>query len=171
LKRNEELLQPLKGKITTEDKKQALKAASGISNEQILDSLLTANFGPDSIIAVGIVPLLAVAWADGSLDENEKRAVLEAAEAEGLSRGTEAYNLFESWLLEPPSQELLTAWRDFISAAKFKFSTEALTALREDVLDRAQKIARASGGALGISSVSAAEEKMVCELEEAFDRF
>jgi len=168
-KRNAELLAQLRQKVSAESTKQELKTASGITDEAILDHLLAASISAETITALGIVPLLAVAWADGRLDEKEKKAVLEACEAEGIEMGTSAYGLLDSWLKEQPSPQLLSAWKDFIKAAKHKLSPEALTALREDVVHRAQKIARASGGLLGINTVSTTEQEMVLELQQAFE--
>ncbi len=168
--RNAELLANLKLKAATQEMRQALAAASGITDDAVLDHLLAANIRAETITALGIVPLLAVAWADGRLDENEKQAVLAACEAEGIMPGSDGYRLLDSWLRDHPSDELLTAWKNFIKAAAKKLSPVALTALQEDVLNRAEKIAHASGGILGIHSASTAEEKVIGELRQAFEQ-
>jgi hypothetical protein len=167
-KRNAELLANLKQNLATQEQKQALAAASGISDETVLNHLLDANIHAETIAALGVVPLLAVAWADGQLDDREKQSVLAACEAEGITPGSDCYLLLESWLRQPPSVELLTAWKDFISAAKVKLSPEALSALQDDVLGRATKIADSSGGLLGIHTISAEEQRVLEELKQSF---
>ena len=169
-KKNAELLERLKRNLDSTDRKKALAAASGITDDAVLEHLLQANIQAETVAALGVVPLLAVAWADGKLDEREKQAVLTACETEGLQPGSEAYHLLDGWLKEPPTPELLAAWKDFIAAARTKLSPEALTALKDDVLGRARKIATTSGGILGISTISGDEQRVLGELENAFAR-
>jgi hypothetical protein len=167
-KRDAELLANLQRQSANQEAKQALRAASGIADEAVLEHLVAANITAETVTALEVIPLLAVAWADGNLDEREKKAVLSASEAEGIRPGSSAYALLDSWLREPPSDSLLVAWKDFIQAAQKSLSPQALSALREDVLNRARKVARASGGLLGVRSVSEAEDRVFHELEQAF---
>jgi hypothetical protein len=166
--RNRQLLDKLRNHMATKEKKEALAAASGITDEAVLDHLIEANIASTTISALGIVPLIAVAWADGALDERERKAVLTACEAEGVTSGSVSYELLQRWLSDPPNPALLSAWKDFVAAASKTLSPIALAALKEDVLGRARKIAHASGGILGIGSISAKEQESLRELEQAF---
>ena len=125
-KRNEQRLAELRETLTANERKQALASASGISDDEVFDHLLNANIQAETIAALGIVPLLAVAWADGQLDDREKQAVLAACEDEGIAPGSQCYALLDGWLQQAPSANLLSEWKDFISAARTKLSAEAL---------------------------------------------
>jgi hypothetical protein len=166
--RNRQLLEKLRTQLTTQEKKKALAAASGISDESVLNHLIEAQISSETIAALGIVPLVVVAWADGALDEREKQAVLTACEGEGITSDSLSYELLQRWLSEEPDAMLFRAWKEFVAAASKKLSPVALAALKQDVLGRARKVAHASGGILGIGSISSDEQKTLRELELAF---
>jgi hypothetical protein len=113
-----------------------------------------------------LVPLIVVAWADGTLDEEERTAILSACELEGIVAGSGGYELLVAWLAANPGDTLLLAWKDFVSVARHYLSSQALEALRADLLGRARKVAQASGGPGG--KISAAEQNTLRQLEQAF---
>lgn len=164
-KRNQELLDKLKRQLSSQEHKKALATASGISDDAVLDHLLAAHISGETIAAVAIAPLVVVAWADGKLDEREKQAILSASETEGIAPHTLSYELLQDWLNSPPNDVLLSAWKDYVRAARQKLSSQALEALKTDVLGRARKVAHASGGILGLAKISAAEEQVLRDLE------
>jgi len=62
-----------------------------------LDSLIASGISPDTIAAVSLIPLVAVAWADKKLEAKERDAILNAATEAGISAG--ANNLTTNCLL------------------------------------------------------------------------
>ena len=68
-------------------KKDAYSAVSGITDEAVLDALAKLDVTPETLAALSLVPLVAVAWADGSIDAKERAAVLRAAGDTGLAAG------------------------------------------------------------------------------------
>ncbi len=64
-------LRELKQKEIT---REALAKASGISNQVILDKLLDLDIRPEIVGALAIIPLVEVAWADGSIDAGRSRS-------------------------------------------------------------------------------------------------
>ncbi len=42
---------------------------------------------------LSLVPLIAVAWADGEIQDNERTAILQGAHGKGLEEGTAGYEL------------------------------------------------------------------------------
>lgn len=168
-KQNALLRQKLKDSWEARAKKEALAAASGIADDTVLERLAALGIGPDTTAALSLVPLVAVAWADGSIDEKERRAILSGAEAAGLGKQDVGYQLLERWLAERPSPELLASWKDYTAALSATLSHEARGALKQALLARARAVAEAAGGFLGIGrKVSAAEEAVLNELASAF---
>jgi hypothetical protein len=151
-----------------ETSREALATASGISNQAILDTLLNLGIRPEIIGALSVVPLAEVAWADGTLDAREKRAILDRAEKSGIAPGAIDHDLLRSWLDHKPEPKLLTAWTHLIQGMCEQLTDEQVTALRTGLVERARAIAKASGGLLGVGSVSTAEEDMIRRLESAF---
>jgi hypothetical protein len=168
-KQNEALRQRLRASEETKTKKQALSAASGVTDDGLLDKLVALNLQGETLAALSLVPLVVAAWADGRIDNSERTAVLSAAEGAGLGKHEVSYQLLAQWLAEPPPAEMLIKWKAYIGALTATLSEEARQALKLTLLDRAREIAEAAGGFLGIGSrVSSAEKAVLDELERSF---
>ena len=59
---------------------------------------------------------MAVAWADGTIDDKERAAVFSRAAEVGVHKGDVSHELFERWLTEPPPPSLVAAWKDYVRA-------------------------------------------------------
>jgi hypothetical protein len=152
-----------------EGAREALARASGIKNPQIIDRLISLDVRPETVTALSLVPLVEVAWADGSLDDNERRVILERAAASGLAPGSTERTLLEEWLTRKPDPKLLTAWTHLIQGLCEQLSREDVAALKAGLLERAHMVAGSSGGFLGMGSkVSGAEADMIKRLDSAF---
>ena len=150
--------------------REALGRVSGIKNEAILDKLLQLGIRAEVVAALALVPLVEVAWADGSIDERERREILARAEKSGIASGSTDHALLQSWLERRPEPKLLSAWIHMVEGLCEHMTPEQVRALRTDLIERARAIASASGGLLGVGKVSAAEADMIQQLESAFGR-
>jgi tellurite resistance protein len=168
-KHNEKLRRALKEKESAKTKKEALSAASGISDDAVLEELVRQDIDSDTVAALALVPLVEVAWADGNIDDKERTAVLSAAEQAGLSRESAAFQLLEGWLAVQPGRRVMAAWKDYVGSLANTLSPQAKATLRQDLLGRARAVAKAAGGFLGLGSkVSRSEQAVLDELEQAF---
>jgi len=169
LERDKELLQALREQTERKRRKQALADASGITDDELLDQLDEMDIGSETLAALSLIPLIAVAWADGSIDAKERQAVLTAAEQRGLEAGHPGHDLLKGWLDTKPDRKLLDVWKDYVGALCHALDEEAATALKEDLLGRARAVAEAAGGLLGLlNKVSNSEQNMLDELQRAF---
>ena len=144
-KENEKLRLRLKALDEARQKKQALSAASGITDDVVLEKLAALDISSDTVAALSLLPLIAVAWADGSIDEKERRAVLSRATELGLKKQDISHRLFEDWLAHQPPQALIAAWKGYIAAFSARLEPDARRALRHDLLARARAVAEAAG--------------------------
>ena len=148
---------------------EALSAASGITDPTLLAQLVAAGIDGETLTALSLAPLVAVAWADGALDERERAALLRAAADSGLERDGAAFRLLEEWLAEPPPAMLVEAWQGYIREQQARMEPGAALALRLHLLGRARRVAEAAGGLLGHApQISAAEQAMLERLEQSF---
>lgn len=167
---DQRLLARLRELRAAETNREALSKASGITKPEVLDRLQQLGIQTQTLAALCIVPLIEVAWADGALDAEERRVVLEHAGAAGITSGSPAYGLLEAWLEHRPSQRLLDAWRDLVQAIREQIGDEEAGRLKAEIVERARVVARASGGVLGLGSkVSRAEAAMLASLERPFE--
>lgn len=164
------LRERLSEKAAIRDAKAGLAACSGIADDALLEQLIALEIQPETLTALALVPLVEVAWADGSIAPKEHEAILAAAAENGLRKGGESYAMLDAWLVERPAPELLGAWKQYVRAISGTMSDIAWQAIRCDVMSRATRVAAAAGGFLGLGSkISRSEQEKLDELEAAFD--
>ena len=169
LERDMELLQALREEAASKERKQALSDTSGIADEDLLRQLVEIQVSHETVAALSLVPLIAVAWADGRIDINERKAVLSAAERSGIDKEHAAYQLLNCWLKNKPPVELLAVWKDYVATLSNKLDEANKATLKEGLLGRTQKVAEAAGGILGLGNkVSQSEQAVLEELQQAF---
>lgn len=162
-----QLLEDLRTRLARNQDLERLAADTGIHDQEMLQELIDLGFTPRNLLALWLVPLTQVAWADGRVEEAERQAVLLALSEHGYSCDSPAWRLLESWLDHKPSEEVLTAWRDYAQAAVKSAGEKQLIPLRNELLKRAREVAEAAGGVFGIHPVSSAEEIVLNEMEKA----
>jgi hypothetical protein len=167
-RRNEELLQKLRQKQAAEERRQALAAVSGITDDAVLDRLIELELCAETVAAAALVPLVEVAWADGAVQDREREAILRAAEESGIDQESTAHQLLENWLAEAPEPTLMDVWRDYVNALAEKVGGEEKEKLQSQLLGRARAVAEAAGGFLGLGKISAKEQAVLEQLEKAF---
>lgn len=169
-KENAEKLSVLKSKLDTAGTKDALRKASGMTDDAVLEKLVQLGLRANTIAALSLVPLLQVAWADGTIQENERVAILQGAHGKGLEQGTDGYELLQTWLSAKPGDDLFTAWEAYIKSLASQLNDEQNRLLKNQILGFAKMVAASAGGILGFGKVSASEEKVLQRIEHAFDR-
>jgi hypothetical protein len=169
-KKEQEMLAKLREQKAREQSVEDLRGLSGISDEAVLRHLVDAGVDAQTFMALSLVPLVTVAWADGAMREGQRKAVLRAARETGLGEGSHAYATLEGMLHEKPSPRLFQAWAEYI-AALFADSTDIeRQKAADDIVGRARQVARSAGGFLGVGEVSDAEKRVLARIAEAFER-
>ena len=166
---DDQLIQQMHEKKERAQRKQDLAAASGISNQAVLDALAELGIESSTLAALALVPLVEVAWADGAVQTGERQAILRAAHEAGIDREHPSHALLDGWLQNRPGPDVLRAWREYIAGLCEHLDPVANEALRHDIVGRARTVAEAAGGFLGVGQkVSGAEEQLLAELDGAF---
>lgn len=166
---NQELLRKLREQAAREEKRETLRQALNVANEKVLDALVDLDLDTESIVAFGLVPLVEVAWADGSIHDKEREAILRAADERGIVAGSTTYRLLQNWLLHQPDPRLLEVWRFYAKELMSSLEQEAGALLKDRVLANARDVAEAAGGFLGLGSISSVEKAVLEDLEATFD--
>ena len=164
-KQNEELLAKLRAAEVVKHKKSELRASTGIEDEGVLDQLLSLGVDASMLAALSLAPLVLIAWRDGKIESHEKSAVLRAAEARGFKQGTTAYELIEGWLSRRPTGELRPAWEAYVKSLRQRLPKDAYESLRDEIVRRTEEVSKATGGILGISTMSKEEKRFLAELK------
>jgi hypothetical protein len=171
LKEDQRLIAKLREMRKLEETKKNLSEVSGIKNDRILQKLVDLDIHPETLAALSIVPLIEVAWADGSVDKKEEEAILKALESTGIREGDARIALVEQWLKHRPEAALLEAWTHYIEGLAERMNDQELSLLKEGLLAHARSVAEAAGGFLGLTSkISKEESEMLQRLGSVFDR-
>jgi uncharacterized tellurite resistance protein B-like protein len=160
---NSRLLAQLRQKRDLEERRKALREVVQIQDEAYLDHLMELGIRPETVLALSLVPLMAVAWADGELDDRERAAVLKAAESKGVSPDSPGRQLLETWLSRAPDPKLFEAWERYMGSIWGTFTTEQRHEMRVNLVDWMTGVAEAAGGFLGLTSKISASERAVLD--------
>lgn len=161
---SEQKLQKLREKMEAQSAREAIAEQTGIQDAELLDRVVALGIRPSTLSAFALVPLVRVAWADGVLDPTEREAILVEAKALGLQDGGTAMSLLAGWLDRKPDAALFEAWKAWYDQTVAGLDDDALLAMGERIMDNARRVARASGGVLGVGAVSAPERRVLDEL-------
>ncbi|MEO8303052.1 MAG: hypothetical protein ABI724_02925 [Betaproteobacteria bacterium] len=166
-KHNRTLLERLRA---ANDTAPTLPEGSGMAANDELAQPTEFDTDGKSLVALSLAPLVAVAWAEGGMEDKQRSMVLARAAELGLSTTDRAYRLLGGWLTEPPTSALLATWKkDYVSALSLALTQEAKRELKRDILGRARTIADANGAFSGIGQTLTSAERSVMEnIESAF---
>lgn len=165
---DQDLLQKLRDEMAASDKREALSKASGLVDEAALEALVNHNVSPENLTALSLVPLISVAWADKKMEASEVEAILKAAAEAGVADGTAGFQLLQGWLKEQPGDELLDAWKSYVNALKSTLESAAFSQLGNSIMLRAENVANAAGGFLGLGKTSDVERQVLEDLNKVF---
>lgn len=170
-KKDAQLVDKLKGVFHKSRTKDELRAATGIVDEEVLDTLVDLNLNTNLLAAFELYPLIEVAWADGGVDERERHAVLAAADRHGVAEGSPAYVMLDNALSSQPRPDAAKAWYLFANELCNVLSNAELDRFRSDLLEYAHSVAAASGGLLSVAfSVTSSEKEVLRNIERALTR-
>lgn len=167
-KQDAQLRERLRAAHARQTGKQALAEASGIKDDAALERLVDLGVGAEAFLALELVPLVEVAWANGKVETQERDAILARLKDKGIAPGSPAHALVQGWLTTPPPPSMLEAWTAYTSAVCATMPPAERERLRSVVMGLARGVAAAAGGVLGVGRVSAVEEEMLQRLDRVF---
>ena len=149
------------------EESRKLAHVTGIVEEHVLQDLVKAGIGAETLVAVTLIPLVEVAWCDGSVSAEERDAVLNAAVAEGIQPYTAPHELLKQWLTQRPDSRIVAAWKDYVQELAHIMPAGTIATMRQRLIDRATRVAEAAGGFLGLSTISKIERATIEEFAKA----
>jgi tellurite resistance protein len=167
-KREAELIRKLRERAERIEARQGLADATGIEDEAILDELHAAGFDTETIPLVHLVPLVRVAWADGSVSEGEREQILGIARTRGVEEDSGAYSKLTAMLERRPSEDDFDEAQRLIRILRSAAGSHETPA--EDLAAYCRQVAEASGGFLGFGAVSEEEQAMIERISRDLER-
>lgn len=149
-----------------EENMQTLSEVSGIKDHLVLQQLVDLDIRPEILAALCLIPIIEVAWANGSVDKKEMNAILEAAKKNSFS-GDE--DILREWLQNKPNPKLMEAWEIYMQGLCGIIDNDAIYSLQHEIISHIQSVAEASGGFFGLTKpISNNEQKMIDKIKGFF---
>ena len=167
---DKKLLDKMRSELRALEARRQLTQVTGIAEEKVLKDLMDLGIQAEALTAVGMIPMIEVAWADGTLTEDERAKILKFADANGIKAGTAAHALLDKWLKRRPDQKFLKSWKEYVAELKKVMPSDSFAKVRDMAWDRCNAVARASGGILGVGKVSKAEQAKLDEIAHALGK-
>ncbi|MFT5441862.1 MAG: hypothetical protein ACI8W3_000904 [Myxococcota bacterium] len=168
-KQNAQLIAAIREKKARQQLIDELGKAMSLNDEALLGQLVDTGLRSQTWLAISLVPLIEVAWADREMEPAEREAVLKAAAEAGTADGSEVRDVLNSWLDERPGPSLREVWKSYIATVLIALGDTERELLQEMTLGSAREVAKAAGGILGFGNkISDVEEEVLKDLEAAF---
>ena len=141
-----------------EERCLAVAKKVGTDNAEVGEALVELGFSPEDVSILPLVPMLEVAWADGSMSYKESTLILDTARKRGLDATTPAYQRLKALTEEQPEASFFEG-ANRIYAELLHGGERA--AEKADTLTLMKAVAGVSGGFFGLTSAVSDEEESV----------
>jgi tellurite resistance protein len=166
-KQDQELIERLRTASAAEKARRELDAATGLHDPELLKDLERLGFTAETASLLPLIPVLQVAWAEGHVTPAERALILDLAGHRGVVTDSPAGRQLAAWLAHAPAPSVFTGAMRLINAMLEAGSPVGGTLTAEDLDQYCERIAHASGGILGIGSVSSAERAVLEQIHAA----
>jgi hypothetical protein len=158
--KDRELVEKMKRAAAAEETRQQLRDRSGLQDPELVKELEALGFTPETVDLLPFVPLVQVAWAQGDVDDAERKLLIRLARTRGIAEGSAADRQLADWLAHRPSADVFARATRLVRAVLQSPAQQTMTA--DDLVKYSESIAEASGGVFGLKRISP-EERAVIE--------
>ena len=163
-RREQEVIEKMRRSAAAESQRRQLGEQAGVADEEVLRDLQDLGYTPETVMLLHLVPLIQMAWAEGSVSDKERDLIVQAARSRGIAAGSTADGQLNRWLTQRPSEELFDKTLRAIRAILQARSPEERAASERDLLSLSTAIASASGGIFGMGAVSEDERAILARI-------
>lgn len=160
-KKNREIVEKMRREAADEQARQALGAATGLSDPEAIQELQALGFTPETVKLLPLIPVVRVAWAEGGVTDVERQAVLKLARVRGIEPGSAADRQLAQWLTTCPAEDVFLRATRLIGALLDSPGQSQVGVTADDLVKDCESIASASGGIFGLRSVSEDERALL----------
>jgi len=111
-----ELIGEMRQRAAAEEEHRRMLESSHIEDPKSLAALEKLGYTHTTVILLDLVPLVELAWIDGSISNVERNAILASASGRGVDKDTPAYQQLAAWLDHCPAEAFFEGtWRAILS--------------------------------------------------------
>lgn len=167
---NEELIRALRERSQHDKEVNRLAEECGIQNRRILDALVDQGIRSETLPALALTPLIAVAWADDQISAWESWEIVEQAQELNIASDSDPYALMAAWMKTKPSKELFEAWVLYAQEIVSRLPDWERHHFVNHILDSARVVARASRAGALKPLISEEERNILTRIETALNQ-
>ncbi len=135
-----------------------------MTDGELIGELQNLGMDVSSYRALPLLPLVQVAWADGSIQDAEESLILDLSR-DRYRLGEEGQRVLRNWLRYPPSRQYARRCHAILVALCDRSGFDALShETLVDVLELAREVAKAAGGFFGFGAIEASEAEAIGEI-------
>ena len=124
---------------------EALRDGLHVDNPELLERARALGINADNASAFLCMPLVQVAWAEGSVSRKEHDAVMRIAHERGVEDGTPGHAQLDEWLRIRPSDELFDTAIEVLKFGLDVFPPAEREERVQRLLDACHEVAAVSG--------------------------
>mgnify|MGYP001819764492 CR=1 FL=1 len=152
-----ELIEALRKHAIEED----LARATGIEDARLLELLTAEGIRVETLVALLLVPIVEIAWADHRVTTLERNTLHAELGAIGIRPTSPAGAIVERWIERGPPAGLMDAWERYVEELERTMSTDGFAELGDRITRMCRAEADSDGGVLRIGRRTSPEEKAV----------
>jgi hypothetical protein len=164
-RQDQELIERLRTASAAEKARRDLDAATGLHDPELLKDVERLGFTAETASLLPLIPILQVAWAEGHVTPAERTLILDVAGHRGIVKDSPAGRQLATWLEHAPAPSVFKGAMRLIKAMLAAGPTAGGGLTADDLVKYCEAIAHASGGILGIGSVSSGERAVLQQIE------
>jgi len=169
-RRDQELIEQTRRRAEEKATLERLAEAAGVKDEDIVRGLQQLGYAAEIVTSFRVLPLIDVAWADGTVSDAERDLVIAAARARGVQPGSLADRHVAQWLASPPSPALCDATLHLLGLTIQRLPPDERAAATGEVLAACRSVATAAGGVLGFHKISEREQRALDRIAAELQR-
>lgn len=155
------IVKRLQASADSEQGRAELLRSTGIDDKQLIDEMAQLGITAEGVLALRLLPLVMVAWAQDHVDQDEHAAVMAEAHRLGIVEDSVAWVLLDVWMRKLPPAKSIDAWKRYMHGVFERISPVAQQKLIDATHHQMTAVAKASGGHLGLGKVSKQEKHMI----------
>jgi len=164
-----ELIDHMRRRAALQERRQRIAEACQIQDPRILDALEELGYDQATIALLYFVPLVHVAWIDGSVSQAERNRILVMAGLRGVKENPPAYQQLLAWLDKRPSEEFFAGTLTVIENMLNSLPPDEHEARGTSLIQGCREVAFASCGLFGWKSkVCIAKRLLLHDLSRRF---
>jgi hypothetical protein len=166
-RKDRELIEKLRQAAAADRARNDMAVRIGSDDPEMLQELQALGFTPDTVALLPLVPVVQMAWADGSVAAAETALIVKLARSRGIVEGTAADAVLSEWLRRAPDPQVVASATRLIRGMLAAQPSDQPDLTVDDLVRYCESIAEASGGIFGINRISAEERALLTTIAAA----